>query len=127
MTVEVKHEVIDEDTGEVLQETTEREVILPAEHELTEDDYGMLKDAGVATVIVRREVDDDDNTSLDMSTLLNTLKKDPTHSSDEALKHLYETLRERRGARRRRGARAPRPPVLLATSATTWAPSAGTG
>ena len=93
VTVEVKHEVIDEDTGEVLQETSEREVILPAEHELTEDDYGILKDANVATVIVRREVDEDDNTSLDMSTLLNTIKKDTTHSSDEALKHLYETLR----------------------------------
>ncbi len=93
VTVEVKHEVIDEDTGEVLQETSEREVILPAEHELTDDDYGLLKDAKVETVIVRREVDEDDHTSLDMSTLLNTLKKDPTHSSDEALKHLYETLR----------------------------------
>ncbi|PAP82504.1 DNA-directed RNA polymerase subunit beta [Rubrivirga sp. SAORIC476] len=93
VTVEVKHEVIDEDTGEVLQETSEREVILPAEHELTEDDYGILKDANVETVIVRREVDEDDNTSLDMSTLLNTIKKDTTHSSDEALKHLYETLR----------------------------------
>ena len=28
-----------------------------------------------------------------MSTLLNTLKKDPTHSSDEALRYLYEQLR----------------------------------
>ncbi len=93
VTVEVKHETIDEDTGEVLDETTEREVILPAEHVLTEDDYGILKDASVESVILRRETDEDDNESLDMSTLLNTLKKDPTHSSDEALRHLYETLR----------------------------------
>ncbi|MGB3543665.1 DNA-directed RNA polymerase subunit beta [Rubrivirga sp.] len=95
VTVEIKHEVIDEDTGEVLEERTEREVILPAEHELTEDDYGILKDAGVPGVILRREAsdDEDDDTGLDMSTLLNTLKKDPTHSSDEALRHLYETLR----------------------------------
>ena len=94
VTVEVKHETIDEDTGEVLDEMTEREVILPAEHELTEDDYGLLKDAGVESVIVRREAsDDEDDDSLDMSTLLNTLKKDPTHSASEALKHLYETLR----------------------------------
>ncbi len=92
VTVEVKHEVIDEDTGEVLQETSEREVVLPAEHVLDEDDYGTLKDAGVETVILRRETSEDDD-SLDMSTLLNTLKKDPTHSSDEALRHLYETLR----------------------------------
>ena len=94
VTVQVKHEVIDEDTGEVIQETTEREVVLPAEHELAEDDYQTLKDAGVESVILRRVAsDDDDSTQLDMSTLLNTLKKDPTHSSDEALRHLYEQLR----------------------------------
>ncbi len=95
VTVEIKHEVIDEDTGEVLEERIEREVILPAEHELTEDDYGTLKDANVPSVILRREAseDEDEDTGLDMSTLLNTLKKDPTHSSDEALRHLYETLR----------------------------------
>ena len=94
VTVEVKHEVIDEDTGEVLQENVEREVVLPAEHELTEDDYGTLKDAGVESVILRREQsEDEDDNGLDMSTLLNTLKKDPTHSEDEALNHLYETLR----------------------------------
>ncbi|GAB5534606.1 MAG: DNA-directed RNA polymerase subunit beta [Rubricoccaceae bacterium] len=93
VTVEIKHEVIDEDTGEVIQESTEREVVLPAEHELTEDDYGLLKDAGVENVILRREAKDDDEDALDKSTLLNTLKKDPTHSSDEALEHLYETLR----------------------------------
>ena len=94
VTVEIKHETIDEDTGEVLSEMTEREVVLPAEHELTEDDYGMLKEAKVPTVIVRREAsEDEDDDSLDMSTLLNTLKKDPTHSSDEALRYLYEQLR----------------------------------
>ncbi|PAP76749.1 DNA-directed RNA polymerase subunit beta [Rubrivirga marina] len=94
VTVEVKHEVIDEDTGEVLQENVEREVVLPAEHVLEEDDYGLLKDAGVESVILRREQsEDDDDGGLDMSTLLNTLKKDPTHSESEALKHLYETLR----------------------------------
>ena len=95
VTVEIRHETIDEDTGEVLSETTEREVVLPAEHELTEDDYGLLKEAGVETVILRREQgeDDDEPQGLDMSTLLNTLKKDPTHSSEEALRHLYEQLR----------------------------------
>ena len=94
VTVEVKHETIDEDTGEVLDEKTERELILPAEHELTEDDYGLLKEAGVESVILRREASDgDDEDALDRSTLLNTLKKDPTHSSDEALRHLYEQLR----------------------------------
>ena len=94
VTVEVKHETIDEDTGEVLEERTERELILPAEHELTADDYGLLKEANVDSVILRREVsDEDDEDALDRSTLLNTLKKDPTHSSDEALRYLYEQLR----------------------------------
>ncbi|HEX8298420.1 MAG TPA: DNA-directed RNA polymerase subunit beta [Rubricoccaceae bacterium] len=93
LTVQVKHEVIDEDTGEVIRETTEREVLFPAEHPLVEDDYDTLKDAGVETVILRRVANDDDETQLDMSTLLNTLKKDPTHSSEEALRYLYEQLR----------------------------------
>ena len=93
LTVQVKHEVIDEDTGEVIQETTEREVLFPAEHPLAEEDYDTLKDAGVETVILRRVASDDDETQLDMSTLLNTLKKDPTHSTEEALRYLYEQLR----------------------------------
>ncbi len=93
LTVQVKHEVIDEDTGEVLRETTEREVLFPAEHPVAEEDYDTLKDAGVETIILRRVANDDDNTQLDMSTLLNTLKKDPTHSSEEALRYLYEQLR----------------------------------
>ncbi len=93
LTVQVKHEVIDEDTGEVIQETTEREVLFPAEHPLVEEDYETLKDANVETVILRRVPNDDDETQLDMSTLLNTLKKDPTHSSEEALRYLYEQLR----------------------------------
>ena len=94
VTVQVKHETIDEDTGEVLSEATEREVVFPAEHVLEEDDYGTLKDAGVETVILRREQGEDDEAQgLDMSTLLNTLKKDPTHSDAEALTYLYEQLR----------------------------------
>ncbi len=93
VTVVVKHETIDEDTGEVLAERSEREVILPAEHVLTEDDYETLKAASVESVIVRREATDDDSSGLDMATLLNTLKKDPTHSDEEALRYLYEQLR----------------------------------
>ena len=90
VTVEVKHEVIDEDTGEVLNEETERELILPADHELVEDDYDALKAAGVEQVFVKKEEDDE---ALDKTTLLNTLKKDPTHSEDEALEYLYIQLR----------------------------------
>ena len=43
LTVQVKHEVIDEDTGEVIQETSEREVLFPAEHPVAEEDYDVAQ------------------------------------------------------------------------------------
>src|SRR5690606_30152092 len=78
VTVERVEEIVDEDTGEVLDERREREVLLPAEHELSEDDYGTLKEAGIEQIFVRKANEDDE--SVDNTTLLNTLKKDPTHS-----------------------------------------------
>ena len=94
VTVEVVHEVIDEDTGEVISEQREREVVLPAGHEVTEDDYAVLKEAGVEAIFLTKEADEDEaQTGLDKSTLLATMKKDPSHSEEEALYHLYETLR----------------------------------
>src|SRR5690606_34383600 len=91
VTVEVTHEIVDEDTGEVLSQEREREVVLPAEHELTEADYDKLKAANVERVFVRKSEEEEEN--LDKSTLLNTLKKDPTHSAEEALEYLYIQLR----------------------------------
>ncbi len=91
VTVEVTHEVIDEDTGEVISEEREREVVLPADHVLKEDDYDKLKAAGVERVFLKKDEDDDEG--LDMTTLLATLKKDPTHSEEEALEYLYIQLR----------------------------------
>ena len=84
-------EVVDEDTGEVLEERKEREIILPAQHELTEEDFDTLKEAEIKSIYVIREETDDN--SLDNSTLLNTLKRDPTHSEAEALEYLYLQLR----------------------------------
>ena len=92
VTVERVEEIVDEDTGEVIEEIREREVLLPADHELEEDDYGMLKEAGIEQVFVRKEQDEDSD-EIDKTSLLNTLKKDPTHTEEEALIHLYETLR----------------------------------
>ena len=92
VSVEVTHEVIDEDTGEVISEDKEREVILPATHMLVEEDYEKLKEAGIEEVFVRKDTTDDDDAP-DLSTLLNTLAKDPTHNSDEALEYLYIQLR----------------------------------
>lgn len=91
VSVERMTEVVDEDTGEVLEERKEREIILPAQHELTEEDYDTLKEAEIESVYLIREDSDDD--SLDKSTLLNTLKRDPTHSEAEALEYLYLQLR----------------------------------
>ncbi|MFT5517251.1 MAG: DNA-directed RNA polymerase subunit beta [Rhodothermales bacterium] len=85
-------EVVDEDSGEILDESRERVVILPAQHELAEEDFDILKEAEIAKIFLTREASDDDDT-LDKTTLLNTLKKDPTHSREEALEYLYFQLR----------------------------------
>src|SRR5690606_11387550 len=91
VTVEKITEVIDEDTGEVIEEDKEREVLLPADHELTEDDYGVLKEAGISRLCLLKENAEEQD--LDTSSLLNTIKKDPSHSEEEALEHLYYQLR----------------------------------
>ena len=93
VTVEKITEVIDEDTGEVIEERREREVLLPADHELTEEDYDLLKEAGIQKVFLLKDEEEDDEQSLDKTTLINTLRKDPTHSEGEALEYLYMQLR----------------------------------
>jgi DNA-directed RNA polymerase subunit beta len=91
VSIERMTEVVDEDTGEVIEQRIEREVILPAQHELTEEDYDALKEAEIVKIHVVREATDEDE--LDKTTLINTLKKDPTHSEKEALEYLYLQLR----------------------------------
>ena len=91
VSVERMTEVVDEDTGEVLDERKEREIILPAQHELAEEDYDKLKEAEIKTVYLIREQTEED--TLDKTTLLNTIKRDPTHSEEEALEYLYLQLR----------------------------------
>ena len=91
VTVEKITEVIDEDTGEVIEEQKTREVLLPSEHEVKEEDYAMLKEADITQIFVRRDEEKED--ALDKSSLLNTLKRDPTHSAAEALAYLYLQLR----------------------------------
>ncbi len=90
ITVPEVHEIVDEDTGEILEEKTEHKVILPARHTLREDDYAKLKAAGVKKVWLLKKDEED---QIDKSTLIDTLRKDPTHSTDEALKELYLQLR----------------------------------
>ncbi len=92
ITLERIIELVDEDTGEILEEKREREVLLPAEHELQEEDYEKLKEAGITKLYLLKEEEDEEE-ALDKSSLLNTLRKDPTHSEAEALEYLYFQLR----------------------------------
>jgi DNA-directed RNA polymerase subunit beta len=92
VSVERMTEVVDEDTGEVLEERKEREIILPAQHELEEADFDALSEAEVQSIYLVREESEEENV-MDKSTLLNTLKRDPTHSEGEALEYLYLQLR----------------------------------
>ncbi len=91
VSIERMTEIVDEDTGEVIEQRIEREIVLPAQHELTEDDHEKLLEAEVYQIHLVREPTDGDD--LDKTTLLNTLKKDPTHSEKEALEYLYMQLR----------------------------------
>ncbi|MFB6232353.1 MAG: DNA-directed RNA polymerase subunit beta [Salinibacter sp.] len=91
VTIEKTIEIVDEDTGEVVDEETEREVLLPAEHELEEGDWEELDEYDISRLyLVREDVEDE---ALDKSTLVETLKKDPTHTEEEALNEIYEKLR----------------------------------
>ena len=90
LTVVRTQEVVDEDTGEVLHEIQERHVVLPAEHHLEEDSFEKLKEHGITKMFLLKEEAVED---FDKSTLVNTLKKDPAHSQDEALSYLYTQLR----------------------------------
>jgi DNA-directed RNA polymerase subunit beta len=91
VTVERKEEVVDEDTGEVIEERNVRDVILPPDAELTEAHFDQLKELGILKVFVVRVAEDGEG--VDNASLLTTIKKDPTHSEAEALFYLYEQLR----------------------------------
>jgi DNA-directed RNA polymerase subunit beta len=91
VTIDKMTEMVDEDTGELLGERIDREVVLPAGHELKEADFATLHEAEVTRVFCLREQQEEE--AIDTSTLLNTLKKDPTHTEEEALRYLYEQLR----------------------------------
>ncbi len=79
---------VDEDTGEVVSIERndiilEREIILENEH------VDLIVDAGVKTVILHKE----ENNAADYSIIYNTLQKDPSNSSKEAIEHIYRQLR----------------------------------
>lgn len=92
VTVERVAEIIDEDTGEVIDERIERDVVLPANHALKESDFDLLLEHSITKIfLTKTETDNED--ALDKSTLLNTIRRDPTHTHEEALEYLYLQLR----------------------------------
>lgn len=88
ITVEVTEEVVDEETGEVT-EAKSRQILLERDHELTEDDYGMLKEAGVKKVLVQKIGAEESERSV----IMNTLRKDPSHNDVTALGEVYQQIR----------------------------------
>ena len=90
VTVEQINEIVDEDTGEVIDEKKERKILFPADHELEDEDYDTLKEAGISKIFLLKETEEE---QVDKSTLIETLRKDPSHSEAEALEHMYMQLR----------------------------------
>ncbi len=85
---EVMEEVVDEDTGEV-SEALNRKVVLERDHELTEDDYGELKELDLEWIAVQAMSEEDSERNV----LMNTLRKDPAIDSNSALGEIYRQIR----------------------------------
>jgi len=86
--VEEQEEVVDEETGEVT-EAVNRKILLERDHELTEDDYGLLKEADLKTVLVQKISTEESERSV----MMNTLRKDSTHDEVSALGEIYQQIR----------------------------------
>lgn len=85
---EIIEEVVDEETGEV-KEATRRIVILSRDHELVEEDFDILKEAGIDKVLALKISSED----ADRSVILNTLRKDTTYNEETALGEVYRQIR----------------------------------
>jgi len=85
---ELIEEVVDEETGEV-KEAKRRMVILARDHEIAEEDYDILKEAGVDKVLTLKISSED----AERSVILNTLLKDATYNEETALAEVYRQIR----------------------------------
>ena len=80
---------VDEDTGEVV--SIERtEVLIDRETELEEQHIDMIVDAGIKSILIHREDNED---HLDCSIIFNTLQKDAANNAKEAVEFIYRQLR----------------------------------
>src|SRR5690606_31338570 len=82
---EKMEEVVDDETGEVT-EALNRQILLERDHELTEDDYGMLEQAGMSKVLVQKISAEESERSV----IMNTLRKDPSYDESSALGEIYQ-------------------------------------
>ncbi|MEX2586049.1 MAG: DNA-directed RNA polymerase subunit beta [Balneolaceae bacterium] len=85
---EAMEEVVDDETGEVT-EALNRTTVLERDHELTEDDYGLLKEADVKNVLVQKITMEESERSV----MMNTLRKDSSHNEETALGEIYQQIR----------------------------------
>src|SRR5690606_1732366 len=85
---EIVEEVTDEDTGEV-KEAIKRVPVLERDHELVEDDFDILKEAGVSVIHILKMSAED----ADRSVILNTMRKDSTYNEETALGEVYRQIR----------------------------------
>ncbi len=85
---EVVEEITDEDTGEV-KEAVKRTPLFERDHELTEDNFDVLKNAGISSIHILKISSED----ADRSVILNTLRKDTTYNQETALAEVYRQIR----------------------------------
>ena len=81
-------EFTDEDTGEVTL-MQRNQVILDRGTEITEDNYDLILDSEVQTILLHK----DEETANKFSIIFNTLAKDPSNSETEAVRYIYRQLR----------------------------------
>ena len=68
VTTEVIEEVVDDETGEIT-EATKRVNLLERDHELTEDNYGLIKESGLKTILIQKISSEESERSVMMNTL----------------------------------------------------------
>lgn len=79
---------VDEDTGEVV--TIERnEIVIDRDVFLEKDNIEEVINSGVETILLHKE----EESEIDYSIIQNTLQKDPTNSTKEAVEYIYRQLR----------------------------------
>ncbi|GAB6976828.1 DNA-directed RNA polymerase subunit beta [Prevotella falsenii] len=79
---------VDEDTGEVVS-IERNEVVVERETEITEDNFDVILESGVSSVLLHKNEDVANKYSI----IFNTLAKDPSHSEIEAVNYIYRQLR----------------------------------